>query len=146
MLAGITDIDRLVIGILFFLISYFIYLLFRKNKSGDNDVYPLRLSKLPEDEHFKSPANNLDGDISIKYEDAMLSYDAQNFAEAIAKLTDCISVTKFSEFYYYRGICHFALKEYQSSINDWQTAIKLFPEYEYELSSNIIEAKENLNN
>ncbi len=106
----------------------------------DKDEYPLRLSKLSGGEHFKTPANNLEEDLNLKYEEAMLLYDANNFKEAIIKLTDCISESNFSEFYYYRGICYFALKKYDESIDDWETAIRLFPEYEYELRANINEA------
>jgi len=139
-----TDIDRLIIGIVVFIAGYFIYLFFKKKNTDEEDSYPLRLSKLSGEEHFTHPENNLEDSLNFKYSEAMLLYDAKKFDEAITKLTDCILETRFSEFYYYRGISHFALKEYQLAINDWETAIILFPEYEYELTSNIIEAREKL--
>lgn len=139
-----TDIDRLIIIIIVLVVGYFFFLLFKRKKDSENetDIYPWRLSTLSGDEHFKKPAYNLEENLDLKYKDAMLSYENEKFAEAIEKLTECISDTKFSEFYYFRGICYFAIKEYQLSIADWETAIILFPDYEYELSSNIREAKE----
>jgi tetratricopeptide (TPR) repeat protein len=140
-----TDIDRLIIGIVVFVAGYFVYLLFKKKDTDDDEEeYPYRLSKLSGDDHFAHPVNNLEDSLNSKYADAMLLYNAGNFEQAIEKLTECILETRFSEFYYYRGICHFALKEHQSAINDWETAIILFPEYEYELSANIMEAREKI--
>lgn len=136
-----TDIDRLLIGMALFVIGFLIHLFFRKNKYAEKEEYPWRLSKISGEDHFKTPENNLDEDLNLKYQEAMLLYDANNFKEAIIKLTDCISENNFSEFYYYRGICYFALKKYDESIVDWETAISLFPDYEYELRANINEAE-----
>lgn len=137
-----TDIDRLIIGIAVFVAGYFVYLFFKKKKTGDEEEeYPYRLSKLSGEDHFAHPVNNLEDGLNLKYAEAMKQYEEGKFDEAIIKLTECILENRFSEFYYYRGISHFALKEYQESINDWETAIILFPEYEYELSANIFEAR-----
>ena len=137
-----TDIDRIIIGIALFVAGYFVYLFFKKKKKEDEEEeYPYRLSKLSGDDHFAHPVNNLEKSLNLKYAGAMMYYEEGNFEDAIGKLTECILENRFSEFYYYRGISHFALKEYQEAINDWETAIILFPDYEYELSANVMEAK-----
>lgn len=138
-----TDIDRLIIGIAVFVAGYFVYLFFRKKKTEDDESdeeYPYRLAKLSGDNHIAHPVNNLDKSLNLKYEEAMMYYEEGKYEEAIKGLKECILENRFSEFYYYRGMCHFALKAYQEAINDWETAIILFPEYEYELSANIMEA------
>jgi tetratricopeptide (TPR) repeat protein len=145
-----TDIDRLIIGIAVFVAGYFVYLFFKKrnDEEEDEDVYeeeyPTRLSKLSGDGSIARPVNNLERSLNLKYAEAMMYYEEGKFQEAIAILTDCILKNRFSEFYYYRGICHFALKEYQEAINDWETALIIFPEYE--LTANIMEAREKINN
>ncbi|MCX6158312.1 MAG: tetratricopeptide repeat protein [Ignavibacteriae bacterium] len=142
-----TDIDRIIIGIAVFVAGYFVYLFFKKrntedeDEDGDEEEYPFRLSKLSGKDHFARPVNNLEDSLNLKYAEAMTHYEEGKFEETIVKLTGCILENRFSEFYYYRGISHFALKKYQEAINDWETAIILFPEYEYELSANIIEAR-----
>jgi len=137
-----TDIDRLVIGIVVFVAGYFVYLFFKKKDTDEDEEYPYRLSKLSGDDHFAHPENNLEESLNVKYAEAMLIYKAGNFKEAAEKLTECILENRFSEFYYYKGICNFSIKDYQNAINDWETAIILFPEYEYELTANILEARE----
>jgi tetratricopeptide (TPR) repeat protein len=144
-----TDIDRLIIGIALFVAGYFVYLFFRKRDNEDEageEEYPLRLSKISGDDQFAHPVNNLDKSLNLKYAGAMMYYEEGKFVDAIKGLTECILENRYSEFYYYRGICHFALKEYQEAINDWETAMILFPDYEYELSANILEARERINN
>ena len=139
-----TDIDRLIIGIVVFVAGYFVYLFFKKKDPDKEDEYPLRLSKLSGDDHFAEPENNLEQSLNLKYSESMLLYDAGKFKEAAERLTECILENRYSEFYYYRGICNFSIKEYQSAINDWETAIILFPEYGYELYANIMEAREKM--
>ena len=144
-----TDVDRLIIGIALFVAGYFVYLFFRKKKTEDEEgeeEYPYRLSKLSGDDHFAHPLNDLEDSLNLKYAEAMIHYKEGKFEDAITKLTECILENRFSEFYNYRGISYFAMKEYQKAINDWETAIILFPEYEYELSANIMEAREKLKN
>lgn len=139
-----TDIDRLIIGIALFVAGYFVFLFFKKKKTEDEDgeeEYPYRLSQLSGDDHFAHPVNNLDKSLNLKYAGALMYYEEGKYEDAIKGLTECIFENRFSEFYYYRGMCHFALKEYQEAINDWETAIILFPEYEYELTANIMEAR-----
>jgi tetratricopeptide (TPR) repeat protein len=143
-----TDIDRLIIGIALFVAGYFVFLFFKKKKTEDEEAdeeYPYRLSKLSGDDHFAHPVNNLDKSLNLKYAGAMMYYEEGKFEDAIKGLTECILENRFSEFYYYRGICNFALQKYQEAINDWETAIILFPEYEYELTANILEAREKVN-
>ena len=138
-----TDIDRLIIGIAVFVAGYFVYLFFKKKKTEDEDgeeEYPYRLSKLSGDDHFAHPMNNLERSLNLKYAGAMMYYEEGKFEDAIKGLTECILENRFSELYYFRGICYFALKKYDESIDDWETAIRLFPEYEYELRANINEA------
>lgn len=139
-----TDFDRFLIGIVIIIVGYLYHLLFRKNKNDKEDYY--RFSKISGEDHFKKPVNNLKKDLNLKYDEAMLLYDANNFNEAIMKLTECISEKNYCEFYYYRGICNFAVKNYKESLDDWRMAIKLFPEYEYELRTNIKEAEKKLRN
>ena len=136
-------INRFLIGIVIIVVGYMIHLLFRKNKSESKEDY-YRFSKISGEDQYKKPVNNLKRDLNLKYNEAILLYDANNFEESIVKLTECISESKFSEFYYYRGICNFAVKKYKESLDDWETAIKLFPEYEHELRSNINEAMKKL--
>lgn len=139
-----TDIDRLIIGIAVFVAGYFVFLFFRKKETDDDEGdedYPYRLSQISGEDHFARPKNNLTEDLNKKYYDAMLKYKAGKFDEAIEELSGCILEFRYCEFYYYRGICNFALKKYQEAIDDWETAIIIFPEYEYELTANINEAR-----
>ena len=142
-----TDIDRLIIGFVLFLAGYFVYLFLRKKDSDDDEGdedYPYRLSEISGEDHFARPPNNLDEGLNMKYSEALLKYKAEKYEEAAEELSNCILEFRYSAFYYYRGICHFALKRYQEAINDWETAIILFPEYEYELTANINEAREKM--
>jgi tetratricopeptide (TPR) repeat protein len=143
-----TDIDRLIMGIAVFVAGYFVYLFFKKrntdeedDEDGDEEEYPFRFTKLSGKDHFAHPVNNLEKSLNLKYAGAMMHYEEGKYEDAIEGLTNCILENRFSEFYYYRGISYFALKKYQEAINDWETAIILFPEYEYELSANIMEAR-----
>jgi tetratricopeptide (TPR) repeat protein len=114
-----TDIDRIIIGIAVFVAGYFVYLFFRKKKTEDEEEeYPYRLSKLSGDDRIARPVNNLEDSLNLKYEGAMMYYEEGKFEDAIKVLTECILENRFSEFYYYRGMCHFALQKYQEAIND----------------------------
>jgi len=139
-----TDIDRLIIGIVIFVAGYFVYLFFKKKDSDEGEEYPYRLSKIQGEDRNAHPENNLKESLNLKYSEAMLLYDAGKFKEAAERLTVCILENRYSEFYYYRGMCNFSIKDYQSAINDWETAIILFPEYGYELYANIMEAREKM--
>jgi tetratricopeptide (TPR) repeat protein len=135
-----TDIDRLIIGIAVFVAGYFVYLFFKKKKDEEEEESEL-LTKASDENKIVYPVNNLERSLNLKYAGAMIYYEEGKFEDAIKGLTECILENRFSEFYYYRGMCHFALQKYQEAINDWETAIILFPEYEYELTANIMEAR-----
>ncbi len=136
-----TDIDRIIIGMVVFLAGYFVYLFFKKKETDEEEEGSELLTKESDENKIACPVNNLERSLNLKYAGAMMYYEEGKYEDAIKGLTECILENRFSEFYYYRGMCHFALKEYQEAINDWETAIILFPEYEYELSANIMEAR-----
>ena len=54
-----------------------------------------------------------------------IKYEQQNYDLGISYLSEALQINEFHEYFGQRGLCKFALKDFEGALNDFYRAIKL---------------------